>query len=93
MAYRVLQGFCLGAGVDVHPGDEVELRDYEAKVYLQQGRIARIPTPEPAPETTSPAAAPASSNPETSSPPPGDPPAVTHRDPIATTRGRGRGRG
>lgn len=42
MKYKVLRGFCLGGGNDVHPGEEVEFTPERAEIYLRQGRIAPI---------------------------------------------------
>lgn len=92
MRFRVLRGFCLGSGVDVHPGHELELSETQARVYLQQGRLAPLPEEAPPAAPVADAPAPAAS-PDTTSVPPGSPPAAVHQDPVPTTRGRGHARG
>jgi hypothetical protein len=55
MKVKILRGFCLGGGIDVAPGDIVEIDDKRAPVLIQQGRIvpvgevaAEAETPKPA---------------------------------------------
>lgn len=38
--YRVLQGFCLGAGVDVAVGAVIELPESEGRPRTHMGRLA-----------------------------------------------------
>jgi hypothetical protein len=43
---KILRGFCLGGGIDVHPGDEVDESKIPAghlREYLKTNRIAIIP--------------------------------------------------
>lgn len=42
MNYRVLRGFCLGGGVDVHPGQEIPLTEQQAALYGKQGRVKPV---------------------------------------------------
>lgn len=42
MKYQVLRGFCLGGGIDVHPGDPIELTERAAELYIRQGRIKPV---------------------------------------------------
>jgi len=43
--YKVLRGFCLGAGKDVHPGEEIELTPERAELFIRQGRIKLVTDP------------------------------------------------
>lgn len=43
--YTVLRGFCLGAGKDVHPGEEIELTPERAELFVRQGRIKLVTDP------------------------------------------------
>ena len=45
--YTVLRGFCLGAGKDVHPGEEIELTPERAELFIRQGRIELVTTSGP----------------------------------------------
>jgi len=48
MNYKILRGFCLGGGIDLHPGQTIDtLTPGQADLYLRQGRIE--PAGEPAP--------------------------------------------
>lgn len=40
--YRVLRGFCIGNGMDVQPGDEVDLPEYRARGFIAHGKLAAI---------------------------------------------------
>lgn len=50
--YVALRGFCIGDGVDVQPGDEVDLPAAHARRFLVLGKIrpASAPAPTPAGE-------------------------------------------
>lgn len=51
MKFNVIRGFCLGGGVDVFPGQTVELNETDAALKLRQGKVAVIKAaPAPAPE-------------------------------------------
>lgn len=40
MKYQVLRGFCLGGGIDLHPGQTIDtLTPGQAELYQRQGRI------------------------------------------------------
>ncbi len=39
MNYTVLRGFCLGSGIDLHPGDTTELTPEQAELFVRQGRL------------------------------------------------------
>lgn len=43
MKYQVVRGFCLGGGIDLHPGQTAELPERQAELYLRQGRIRPVP--------------------------------------------------
>jgi len=45
MKVKVLRGFCLGQGVDVYPGEEVEIRDELAKVYIAVRKVVAVAPP------------------------------------------------
>ena len=48
MKYKVLRGFCLGAGKDVYPGDVIALDDKSAPYHLARARVAPLAAePEP----------------------------------------------
>lgn len=53
MKYRVTQGFCISAGVDVYPGAEVEMEENQGRVYVSQGRLVAV-ADEPEPKKTEP---------------------------------------
>lgn len=40
MKVRILRGFCLGGGIDVAPGEIVEIPDARVPLLIQQGRVA-----------------------------------------------------
>lgn len=46
MKVKVLRGFCLGKGVDVQPGDTIDLSDREAKLKIKQGKVRDASIPE-----------------------------------------------
>ena len=46
MKFKVLKGFSLGGGVDVQPGDIVELPEKAALRWAQQGRLSPLPVEE-----------------------------------------------
>lgn len=49
MRCKVLRGFCRGAGVNVEPGDIIEVEPNDAREWLHLGYIERAPEEEPAP--------------------------------------------
>lgn len=52
MKVKILRGFCLGAGRDVFPGDEIEMDDALAAHYIGRGKAEALPPPAaPAGET------------------------------------------
>jgi hypothetical protein len=53
MKYRVLRGFCIGAGKDVYPPEVIEMEEREGSIYVFQGRL------EPVKEAEAPAGKPA----------------------------------
>jgi len=46
MQVKVLRGFCIGNGVDVQPGDVIELSEKEARIKIKQGKVKNVNTPE-----------------------------------------------
>lgn len=42
MRVKVLRSFCIGLGVDVQPGDIIELSDREAYIKMNQGKVQDI---------------------------------------------------
>lgn len=47
MRVEILRGFCLGRGIDAHPGDIVDVDDARARLLIAQGKAR--PQAEPAP--------------------------------------------
>ncbi len=45
MKYKVLRGFCLGAGKDVYPGDVIDLDDKSAPYHLARARVVPFISP------------------------------------------------
>jgi hypothetical protein len=56
--YEVLIGFCIGSGVDVYPGDEVELTDKEAQPFMRAGRLRAVESRDPEVQNRDPGQAP-----------------------------------
>lgn len=93
MRVLALHGFCLGSGIDVGPGDELELSDEQAKAYIEQGRLvavaepaADVPADAPAPADAPPArdaAAPADVSPTSEPEPAAEVPAADDSAPAA----------
>lgn len=47
MKYIALRGFCIGGGIDVHPGQQVEMDEKEAARF--PGKLKPVVDEEPAP--------------------------------------------
>lgn len=45
MHCEILRGFCLGDGVDVTPGQVVEIAAHRAALLIQQGKVRLAQTP------------------------------------------------
>lgn len=43
MKIFIKRGFCLGHGIDVFPGDTVEIEDNKAQSLIQSGKAAPAP--------------------------------------------------
>jgi len=43
MKVLITRGFCLGHGIDVFPGDTVEVEDAKALLLIRQGRAEEAP--------------------------------------------------
>lgn len=45
MKVKIIRGFCLGAGKDVYPGDEIEVDDRVAAYYIASGKAEPVAAP------------------------------------------------
>lgn len=74
MRVLVKRGTCIGQGVDIYPGEVVELPERTARLYIAQGRVVPCSTP----RTEDEAAA-------TDAPPPYEPGTIQTSDPPVET--------